>query len=161
MSHSLIASQTASGSVNTITFSSLPTTFKDFVISIVARSSSSTNLRWRVNGDTGANYNWIVAERDPSFGTRSTSITSAPQWTSADLQSTWPSLSEINLFNVNDSTSYLTGLDRVEQTASSEKTSIRAITHAMQLTVSSLTFYTANGSNFVSGSTFTIYGIEG
>ena len=54
-----IASATGTGSSGTITFSSIPSTYKHLQIRINALATGNTSLwRMRFNGDTGSNYSW-------------------------------------------------------------------------------------------------------
>lgn len=59
--YELISSYTATGSVSSIDFTSIPTTFTDLIVKVSGRAvatSSYPNVRVRFNGDTGANYEW-------------------------------------------------------------------------------------------------------
>ena len=56
-----IATATGTGSSGTITFSSIPSTYKHLQIRFIARAASGgdtlpVNLQFRLNGDNGANY---------------------------------------------------------------------------------------------------------
>lgn len=54
-----IASATGTGSSNTITFSSIPSTYTSLQIRFIGRTTASdvpANLHIRLNGDTGSNY---------------------------------------------------------------------------------------------------------
>jgi len=65
---SLISTVTTSASQATVTFSSIPGTFKDLILVVNARGTASTtavNVLLRMNGDTGANYSY---ERINPFG---------------------------------------------------------------------------------------------
>lgn len=65
---SLISTVTTSASQATVTFSSIPGTFKDLILVVNARGTASTtavNVLLRMNGDTGANYSY---ERVNPFG---------------------------------------------------------------------------------------------
>jgi hypothetical protein len=54
-----IATATGTGSSGTITFSSIPSTYKSLQIRVMALQTNGINdLRIRFNGDTGSNYAW-------------------------------------------------------------------------------------------------------
>jgi hypothetical protein len=58
-----IATATGTGSSGTITFSSIPSTYKHLQIRLIANNNSgSFSLRMRLNGDTGTNYAHHVLE---------------------------------------------------------------------------------------------------
>jgi hypothetical protein len=59
--YELISSYTATGSVASIDFTSIPSTFTDLLVKVSGRAvatSSYPNVRVRFNSDTGANYKW-------------------------------------------------------------------------------------------------------
>lgn len=58
-SYESIATITASGSQSTVTFSSIPSTFKHLQLRINGREGTSGGVVYaRLNGDTGTNYAW-------------------------------------------------------------------------------------------------------
>jgi hypothetical protein len=59
MSYVAIASQTLTGTATGVTFSSIPSIYRDLVL--VVRPIGATNqfAGLQFNGDTGSNYNWI------------------------------------------------------------------------------------------------------
>ena len=64
-----IATYTASGSTDTITFSSIPSTYKHLQIRFIARGNAATAnnvVNIRANGDTGSNYAYHDLEGDGS-----------------------------------------------------------------------------------------------
>lgn len=157
-SYTLVNSQVSTGSVNTITFSSLPNTFRDFIVSIQAGSASNTSLHWRINGDSATNYNFVLMERDPSFGVRSQAALNTTQYIIGNLTNTLRTHGEIHLLDVNVTNKFKSGIARVEEIIT-ERTQIRGWTYASNNAITSLSFFTANGSNFVNGSSFSVYGI--
>lgn len=54
----LIKEVVTSGSQSTITFSSIPGTYRDLIIVIRGHASAAVNVLARFNSDTGANYQW-------------------------------------------------------------------------------------------------------
>ena len=58
-SYELISTAYGTGASNTITFSSIPSTYKHLQIRWVARTTNAANateIRYRLNGDSGSNY---------------------------------------------------------------------------------------------------------
>lgn len=79
---SVLIEELTPGGVSTVTFSSIPATYRHLEIVASVTASVSTNLLLRVNGDTGANYDWqrLQASAASVIGTESigdTSITVA------------------------------------------------------------------------------------
>jgi hypothetical protein len=169
-SYESIASATGTGSSATITFSSIPSTYKHLQIRWIARStfssSSAINMKVYINSDTGANYAYHQLFGD---GTSATATGSASQ-------------TEIIVAGAcagNSMTSGImgTGILDIADYASTTKTktlrsfagidtntttgSIRLSSGLYNSTtaMSSISFETNNG-NFGTTSTFALYGIK-
>lgn len=56
MAYTLIATRTLVAPSGTVTFSSIPGTFKDLVFELSGTCSATNNLSIQFNGDTGTNY---------------------------------------------------------------------------------------------------------
>ena len=79
LTYDSIASYTATGSVSTYTFSSIPSTYTDLVfIANVATAASTGNPRLQFNGDTGSNYSGttVYGNGTSAASTRTSSETS-------------------------------------------------------------------------------------
>lgn len=65
-----LATITLSSTDSEIVFSSIPNNYKDLILVSTTRNSSFGNpyyqLRYRVNGDSGSNYNWVYMIGDGS-----------------------------------------------------------------------------------------------
>jgi hypothetical protein len=170
-SYESIASATGTGSSATITFSSIPSTYKHLQIRWIARStfssSSAIAIKVYVNSDTGANYAYHQIFGD---GVSATATGSASQ-------------TEISLGGAcagNSMTSGImgTGILDIADYASTSKTKTLRLTTGIDsntsagsirlssalwnstTAMSSISFETNNG-NFGTTSTFALYGIKG
>jgi hypothetical protein len=56
-----LATVTLGSSASSVTFSSIPATYRDLVIVVAGTTSTSVGLYIRLNGDTGANYTAVYA----------------------------------------------------------------------------------------------------
>lgn len=56
----LIASQTLGSSASSVTFSSIPATYRDLIIVVTCSDSSGSSVRMRLNSDTGSNYSYVA-----------------------------------------------------------------------------------------------------
>ena len=84
MTYTLIDSVTLATSASSVTFSAIPQTYGDLVLAVVAKpdATGAKSLRYRINGDTGANYRYVVmygngSSASSSSSTGATSITFA------------------------------------------------------------------------------------
>lgn len=60
MAYTLIATQTLTAAAASVTFSSIPATYKDLVLEMVAQDTASAYFIVRFNGDTASNYSRTV-----------------------------------------------------------------------------------------------------
>ena len=150
-----IATTTLSSAVNTITFSSIPGTYTDLVIINNGSSAAFSSVKMQFNGDTGTNYssNRLYGDGGSAGADRITSNNGAyPAMTQTD-----NGTNIINVMNYSQGNTYKTAISRSANTGS----------YAMAMSslwrsnsaITSVTIFTSNGTNFSSGSTFTIYGI--
>ena len=70
-----LATVTLASTATSITFSSIPATYRDLVLVTNGKATATASLRIRVNGDTGNNYNWVrmIGEAAGAFSDSSTS----------------------------------------------------------------------------------------
>lgn len=64
MAYTLISEQVLASATATVTFSSIPGTYKDLFIEIAGTSSAQANLTIGFNGDTGTNYSRLYMQGD-------------------------------------------------------------------------------------------------
>jgi hypothetical protein len=70
-----LANVTLGSSAASVTFSSIPATYRDLILVVANLSATTSNTLYaRLNGDTGSNYSYVVANGD-SVGARSQSST--------------------------------------------------------------------------------------
>jgi hypothetical protein len=60
-----LATTTLGTAVSSITFGSIPGTYRDLILVIQANTSAVNTVRLRFNGDTGGNYNQISLSSNP------------------------------------------------------------------------------------------------
>ena len=156
-----IATQTLNGSSATITFSSLPSTFTDFrVVFNGGVTSGGANLYTQCNGDSTNTYSYTSISGDGSAptaqrGTISGSLLSNYYgYMSADLNTTIT----LDFMNASNTNTFKTILIR------SNNVSNGVAVHAGRWSktperITSLTFSVVS-STFLTGSTFSIYGIK-
>lgn len=151
-----IATQTASGSVATLTFSSIPNTYTDLVLVSSASSGTTGTILAQLNGDTSGTYSYtrLTGNGTSALSARGTSQTSL--WlgsiNSGNLNTTI-----VNFLNYANTTTYKTCLVRNNDTS----VATYGVVNLWQSTsaISSITLFTNNSTNFTSSSTFTLYGI--
>ena len=160
-----IATQTLTGTVATVTFSSIPQTYTDLILVVQGRSSTggaSDVLNMTFNSNTGTVYSYVRVMGDGSSASsgRESSVTS------------W----RIN-YNLpgGGATANVFGLDTIQFLNYSNtnifKSAIWRSSPAQILSASSVNLFRSTSAitsidlflsiaNFVSGSTFTLYGVK-
>lgn len=153
-----IATQTVSGSsTGTVTFTSIPSTYTDIVVVINAGYlSDSRDVTWTVNNDGGSNYSQTTLQGNGSSATSSRN-TSVVKFYSNCLTHPNYGVGIIHLMNYANTTTFKTALSRSGTTVNV----VEAAVHLWRSTaaINRLDFFPNVSGNFLSGSTFTLYGI--
>lgn len=158
-----IATTTLTSATNTITFSSIPTTYTDLIlIASMIASGATTDGRINFNSDTGANYS---ATRLMGDGTSATSNRSTNRsWIDLNyvggLATYAGNISILHINNYSNTTTYKTTLLRANELGSTYQ-GTEAIVGLWRNTAAITRFDITNaGGNYAPGTTFTLYGIQ-
>jgi len=168
-----IASFTADGTAATYTFTSIPATYKHLQIRSIGRHaaaiSGSTTTFLRFNSDTSGSYDYHFLRGDGSavqaYGyanNSSTEIYNSLIYNSSTASAYGAAIIDIHDYSSttkNKTVRYFSGSD-----ANTASTSFQVVIGSSlwrnTAAISSIQIYTG-GANFVSGSTFSLYGIKG
>lgn len=165
-----IATITATGSSNFVTFNSIPTTYKHLQIRAITRSTTTTYvqsaLTLRVNGDTATNYSFHQIGGDGgggyfSSGTASTSsITTITSGTANGSTSTFGA-GVIDVLDYADTNKYKTirCLSGLDLNGTPSTVSLRSGAWRNTAAITSITLTEAN-NNISQYSSFALYGIK-
>jgi hypothetical protein len=152
-----IASTTLGSSTQTVTLSSIPSTYTDLIF-VVTGAQSSTGSGWlRVNGDTGTNYSSTGIRGDGS------AAASYRRTNESSMLLTFSGVTGSNanwiiqLMNYSNTTTNKSIINRFNS-ASSETLSNVGLWRSTSA-INSVTIYLDGTANFTAGSTFSIYGI--
>jgi hypothetical protein len=164
--YEMIATTTLGSSTQTVTLSSIPATYTDLVlVCSIKGDAASMSVVFRVNGDSGSNYSATYLEGTGSSASsaRVSSQTQIPLSASISYNSTNFGTQIIQAINYSNTTTNKTFIQRFNSASGGSfpgtGTSVglwRSTSAINQLDLIS----TASGQNFVSGSTFTLYGIK-
>lgn len=147
-----IVTNTLTTTANSVTLSSIPSTYTDLVV--VVATTTGGDINFRINGDTGANYSQTVIYGYSSFGsTKSTNATY--NWLNYGSNS-GNLLAILQLNNYSSTTANKTSI--VRDAANGATSDVMAGLWRSTAAITSLTF--TPPSTFAVGSTFTIYGIK-
>lgn len=153
-----LANVTLTASASSVTFSSIPATYRDLVVVAQVRSASgSVNLNTRFNSDTGNNYNHIWMYGD---GSSALSFSSANR---ANIQIAIGSGTTTNALNTITSVLDYSATNKHKSTLSRGDepafTSAGAGRWANTAAVTSVQIYNTTVDSYAIGSTFALYGI--
>jgi len=169
--YTLIASNTLSTSAASVTFSSIPATYTDLVLKMSSRFDVvNTGARLRFNSDSAANYSWrriegdganVASNSNTTYGSPyNTFIYTFPIEFSTQTSNTFNNL-EIYVPNYAGSNNKPLSLNGVnENNATTAYSGLIAGLWSNSAAINSLSFTCDGTGNFVSGSTFWLYGIK-
>ena len=150
-----IATNTLSSTASSVTFSSIPGTYKDLVVIVAGTmtTGSTNNVNFQFNGDTGSNYSWT------RMLSSTTALSSARGTSDLEidigiLSSTSQSATIAHIQNYSNSTTYKTAIGR-GNTSEYVQESVGAWRNTAAIT--SVKIQTA--AIFSVGTIFTLYGI--
>lgn len=153
-----IATTTTSGNATSITFSSIPATYTDLIIIFNGSASGTSGDLATFNSDTGSNYSTTFLRGDGSSAASGQVINSTsinPGLTFGTSQSTYI----MQIINYANTTTYKTALYRSNSVATSSYVGAAVALWRSTAAISTINFFTS-GTNYVNGSTFTLYGIK-
>ena len=157
-----IATTTLGSAQSSVTFSSISGSYTDLVLIISARMTAgggASSIQAQFNSDTGSNYSFTLLNGDGSSATsaRNSNQTQAAIGLGTDAAGEWSS-NIVQIMNYSNATTYKTILAR----AGIAGDRVRAIVNLWRSTsaITSITIINNGATTFVSGSTFTLYGIK-
>ena len=160
-----IATQTLGTATGTVTFSSIPQTYTDLIIVSSQLYVSTGGDRYATfqvgNGsvDTGSNYSWTYLDSypgTPSSGRTANSTYGLHSYTSS-IPTTTAMICNMHIQNYSNTTTNKTTLHRFNASTAITGAYVNLWRSTAAINIITIT---ANGANFATGSTFTLYGIK-
>lgn len=165
--YALIASQTLGSATTTVSLTSIPSTYTDLRLVIVPASSSGTNgIRMRINGDTASNYSATY------LGGNGTSAASARDTSATQMQLSWYTginttlgvqIYTIDFLDYANTTTSKTMLLRTTAAGNAVEANV-GLWRKTPEAITSLSFninsFGSSTGDFVTGTTFRLYGIQ-
>lgn len=175
-SYESIATASGTGSSNTITFSSIPSTYKHLQIRFIAKTTSTTGsdfaLDLRFNSDTATNYPWHQLWSDGTsvqaggFAATTRIVLSSRI---PDSYTSWANMFEVGVIDIIDyaSTSknktVRANLGKNVNLTGAQDQEIKLVSGSWQSTsaVNSISLITSGTTNWTTSTQFALYGIKG
>lgn len=154
-----LANITLGAAASSVTFGSIPSTYRDLVVVVTALGSTTLEGRVRLNSDTGSNYSYVRMSGD---GSATSSVAAASQTAGflsviADATTTNPLTMLINIMDYSATDKHKTIISRAN--AAGTGSEAFANRWAGTSAVTTVQILTSTG-NWASGATFALYGIE-
>jgi len=153
--HVLITSQTLGSAVNSITFSSVPSTYRDLVLVVNGTTDVSTNPQLQFNGDT-ANLSYVRVGGDGA-STYSSANTNAGYF--GDVSAGNLSMMVANIFDYAQTDKHKQFISR--SSAPAAQSSTWATRWASTAAITSIVVLSGVGTNWSVGTKFYLYGVLG
>ena len=166
--YTLIESQVLGSSAASVTFSAIPDTYTDLVFKFSVRSDRAAtfdNIQARINADSGSNYSRTLLSGDGSSASSSRG-SSESRWEFAVING---DTSTSNTFGNGEMyiPNYISTANRPgsysgahEDNNATAYMRANAYLYRGSAALSSIEFSPQNGTNFLSGSSFYLYGIK-
>jgi hypothetical protein len=148
-----LANTTVAVAATTITFSSIPATYRDLILVGAATPSASTNVLIRVNGDANGNYSYVYML---GFSGGTLSGSASGQTSGFADTFTGGSNFRIEFLDYSATDKHKTFLSR--SNGNTTQVNAYANRYALNDAITSVSV-TASGQTFSTGSTFALYGI--
>jgi len=153
-----LANLTLGAAASSVTFGSIPATYRDLICVVVAAGSTTLQGRIRLNSDSGSNYSYQRMSGSGSASSAATASSQSSGFLSAIAQATTTGALQmnINIMDYSATDKHTTIISRADQAANGAEAF--ANRWANTATVTSVQILTSTG-NWAAGSTFALYGV--
>lgn len=149
-----LATITLQSAATEVSFTGIPSNYRDLIIVASIKVTSGAEPRMRINGDTGSNYSFIQIAGDGS-STLSNTGTTTGGWLTPNV---FPSTANFDLCTITITDANTTNKNKLYVSRwAGANTNALAVRWANTSAITSLNFYMTSQS-FAVGSTFSLYG---
>lgn len=157
-----ISTVSVGSTVSSITFSSIPSTYKHLQIRAMLVSATSENNYFQVNSDTASNYTWHQLQGDgASNSVYASNPTNTPPWGLNVSNATYPMVSIIDFLDYADTNKFKTVRTISGNPGPNSRSYRVGLYSGAWRSTSAITSITLYNSNIQANSHFALYGIKG
>jgi hypothetical protein len=156
--YTALANITLGSSASSVTFSSIPATFRDLVMVINGSLVSANEFYYRFNADSGSNYSVVTAQGFSSPSSSSFTSNKLVPWAPNNLVANQPFVLTTSFMDYSATDKHKTSLHRIGGQAGGE-TWVAMTAGRWANTAAINTIRVEAGANFNAGATFALYGI--
>lgn len=159
LTYTPIATTTLTGSTSNVTFSSIPSTYTDLILVYNGQVDANVGLVTQVNGDTGANYstNYVRGNGSATSG----GTVTGQNWFNwaINMSNSGTSIYTTQIWHFQNYAN--TNINKTVLTRASNSANQIGVTVGLWRNTAAINSINTNtaGNNFLSGTTFTLYGI--
>lgn len=159
-----IATNTLTTATATVTFSSIPSTYTDLIVSISPMGTAGNyDLGIRYNSDSGSNYSWTSTSFNAdnsgaAYSERASNATSITARTNIATTVPYPIIFEV--LNYSNSTTYKTSLSKIARGDYAVARTVGMWRSTSAINEVSFILVGGGSTTFKAGSVFTIYGVK-
>jgi hypothetical protein len=165
MSYIALATTTLGSTASSVTFSSIPATYKDLIV-VVSAANSTNDVTWSMtfNSDTGANYSYVLARGFSSTSAQSQSLSGQTSmfiagWSFGQGTATQtPLVLQIMDYSATDKHKTLLNRFQTQRNDGSNEVGMLAGRWGSTNAINTVRLF-PNSSTFAAGSTFSLYGV--
>jgi hypothetical protein len=149
-----LANITLGSTAGSVTFSSIPNTYRDLVVVINGNVSSATDIAYRLNGDSASNYSnvWMFGDASSSGSGSNATTEGVVHYTNQSSQF----LTTFSLIDYSATNKHKMGISRGSTVGG---LSIAYASRWANTAAVTTLLCIAKGTTFTSGTTFALYGI--
>jgi hypothetical protein len=154
-----LATITLASSASTITFSSIPATYRDLILvtsATISAAATSSGGFIRFNGDTGSNYTRVMMFAESSISSNQATQTNLDMW--AESQNS-PAIVRFDILDYSATDKHKTALSRADRGGVRTVASANRWANTAAITSITITSPDSGSKSYIAGSTFNLYGI--
>ena len=152
-----LATVTLASADASITFSSIPATYRDLILVVAGTRTGNNNLLMRFNGDSGTNYSWVYARGNGSAGASGAETINIIPLAAEGLSTTEQLNGIAQIMDYSATDKHKTLLSRFNQAGT--QTAMSANRWANTAAITSIEVFTGN-NDFGIGTVLSIYGVN-
>jgi len=155
-----LATVTLGSAASSVSFSSIPSSYRDLIVVADGAVSSAGGLNYRVNGDTASNYSYVTMRNNLNTPASEAGPNDRLTGTNQSATSGTRLMNTIQILDYSATDKHKTALTRATYNQNSNSafvTEASASRWANTSAINSVTVF--SGANFSIGSTFSLYGV--
>lgn len=148
------------GGASSVTFSSIPSTYKHLQIRLTATPTSADNFAFQFNGDTAANYSYHYLAGSGSSATAGNGVSISNGYLGYASTASYPTSVILDILDYSNTSKYKTTRDLLGNDANGSGYIMLSSSLWSNTAAISSILLKCDAQSFISGSTFALYGVK-